>query len=318
MSTIATAELLEDAGAAASGEEFFRSPQFLAVEGVTHSLRIEAPEGELFAPLIVRGIPGTEERDAISPYGYPGVAAPEGMRVDPADVDFGPTGLVSVFIRHALGEPPLTGTSERSVVQVADPELPRKSRASDRQQIRRNERAGYESIVVPGPGVDPERTAAFNAAYEQTMHRASATDRYFFGEAYFARLLTSPRAWLALALAPDGDLAAGSLATLSDGTLHYYLSGTADDHLRASPMKNVVTALVDLSAELGAPLNLGGGIDPGDRLEEFKRGFANREHPWHTSEIITNQALYNRLASDRETEFFPAYRATEGSPESAR
>ena len=47
-------------------------------------------------------------------------------------------------------------------------------------------------------------------------------------------------------------------------------------------MKNVVASLVELAAELGAPLNLGGGITRGDRLEEFKRGFANRELPWCT------------------------------------
>jgi len=299
-----SAELLADGGRAAWSEEFFRSPDFLEVEGVTHTLQIS----ELLIPLIVRDIPGTDLRDAVSPYGYPGVAAPEGVRVDPDEVDFGPAGLVSVFVRHALGDPPLVGASERSTVQVADPDLPRKSRASDRRQVRRNEQAGYETVVVPGPEVGAERRGAFNEAYEQTMRRASAADRYFFGEPYFARLLSSPRAWLALALAPGGELAAGSLATLSDGALHYYLSGTADDHLRASPMKNVVTALVDLATELKAPLNLGGGIERGDRLEEFKRGFANREQPWHTSELITDPATYNRLAPDRQTDFFPAYR----------
>ena len=51
-------------------------------------------------------------------------------------------------------------------------------------------------------------------------------------------------------------------------------------------MKNVVAALVELSAGQGLPLNLGGGISRGDRLEEFKRGFANREQPWRTSEIV--------------------------------
>lgn len=304
-----TAELLSDSGAAAASEEFFRCPQFLAAEGVTHSLRIDSPEGELLAPLIVRDIPEAGERDAISPYGYPGFAAPPRVRVDPADVDFSSTGLVSVFIRHALGDPPLAGARERNTVQVADPALPRKSRAGDRQQIRRNERAGYEVTVTPGPEVTADQLGAFNDAYEQTMRRAGAAERYFFGEPYFARLLTSPRAWLAIAAAPGGELAAGSLATLSDDTLHYYLSGTGDDFLRDSPMKNVVTALVDLAGELGAPLNLGGGLEPGDRLEEFKRGFANSEQPWHTSEIITDEASYDRLSPDRSTEFFPAYRS---------
>ncbi len=105
-------------------------------------------------------------------------------------------------------------------------------------------------------------------------------------------------------------MAAASVAVRSDAMLHYFLSGTADPQLRDSPMKNVVAALCELAAELGLPLNLGGGLAPGDRLEEFKRGFANREQPWHTSELVGDPAAYERLSAGRETGgFFPAYRA---------
>ena len=128
------------------------------------------------------------------------------------------------------------------------------------------------------------------------MRRTGAAERYFFGAAYFDRILESPRTWLALARAPDGEIAAASIAARSDGYLHYYLSGSADSHLRDSPMKNVVAALVEHSAELGLPLNLGGGIARGDRLEEFKRGFANREQAWRTSEIVCDAAAYARLS----------------------
>jgi hypothetical protein len=92
--------------------------------------------------------------------------------------------------------------------------------------------------------------------------------------------------------------------------LHYFLSGTADDHLRDSPMKNVVARLVELAAEEGMPLNLGGGISEGDALEEFKRGFANRELTFHTSELVCDPAAYEELSAGRDAGgFFPAYRA---------
>jgi hypothetical protein len=143
------------------------------------------------------------------------------------------------------------------------------------------------------------------------MRRTGAAERYFFGAAYFDRLLESDRAWLALALGPEGDIGAASLTARSDGFLHYYLSGSADAHLRASPMKNVVAALVELSAELALPLNLGGGLSRGDALEEFKRGFANREQPWHVSEIVCNREAYDRLSAGRPaTGFFPKYRSS--------
>jgi len=54
----ARAELLADAGEAAATADFFRSPAFHAAEGVTHTLRIEAPGGELRGALIVREIDG--------------------------------------------------------------------------------------------------------------------------------------------------------------------------------------------------------------------------------------------------------------------
>ena len=333
--TPATAELLEDRGEAAASADFFRSRPFLDAEGATHTLRIAVPgSADLLAPLIVRQIGDGPERDAISPYGYPGLVeadrgrgharrslpavAPTGMpptlpTLDPAKIDFSATGLVSVFLRHRLGPPPLTGATERVLVQLADPTLAPKSRPSDRRQIRRNLEAGYELALVPGAETTPAQRAGFLIVYEQTMRRADAAPRYFFAAAYFDRVLEAERTWLALATAPDGELAAASIAAVSDGYLHYYLSGSADSHLPDSPMKNVVAKLIELAAELALPLNLGGGISPGDALEEFKRGFANRTEPWQTSEIICDPEKYDLLSKGHVPgPFFPAYR-TNGS-----
>ena len=309
--TRAKAELIEDGGAAAASAEFFRSPKFLEAEGATHTLRIETAEGaELLAPLVVRPIGEGPERDATSPYGFPGFAAPEGVVVDPAEVDFSATGLVSAFFRHRLGPSPLTGASPRNVVQVADPALPRKSRPSDRRQIRRNRERGYALELVPGARTDAAQRAGFVDLYEQTMRRTDAGRRYFFDPSYFDRVLAAERTWLALATDPKGELAAASIATISDGYLHYYLSGSADARLSDSPMKNVVAFLVDHADQLGLPLSLGGGIDRGDALEEFKRGFANREEQWFTSEVVCDPTAYERLSGGRDGDgFFPAYRA---------
>jgi len=323
----ARAELIEDRGAAAASDQFFRCRPFLDAEGVTHTLRIESDAGELLAPLIVRPIGEGPELDAISPYGYPGISRSgrtssryaEGSTtstggIDPGAVDFSATGLVSAFIRHTLEEPPpLAGSGERNVVQIADPELPPKRRSSDRNQINKNRRNGYETRIVPGPESGPAERAGFLEAYEQTMRRAGAGERYFFGAPYFERILESPATWLALALAPDGTVAAASIAARSDGFLHYYLSGSADSHLRDSPMKNVVAALVEHAAALALPLNLGGGLSRGDPLEEFKRGFANREQSWRTSELVCDPAAYARLSAGHDAgSFFPAYRAPRG------
>lgn len=317
------AQLIEDGGASAGGElgrrpaEFFRGAHFLDAEGATHTLRIETDDAELLAPLIVREIGDGPDRDATSPYGYPGftvvgTAPGEGDAppLDPAAVDFHRTGLVAVFIRHRLDLVPLAGATERNVVQIADPALKPKSRPTDRRQVRRNLEAGYTVDLVPGADTSPEQRAAFLDLYEQTMRRTDAAPHYFFGAAYFDRLLPADRTWLALASDPEGAPAAASIATVSDGYLHYYLSGSSDSHLVDSPMKNILARLIELSGELELPLNLGGGLRPGDALEEFKRGFANRTLTWRTSEIVCDPERYAELSGDRDAGgFFPAYRA---------
>ena len=229
---------------------------------MTHTLRIETEEAELSAPVLVREIDADGGRDAISPYGYPGAETGGRLPIDPERAGLSESGLVTAFLRHALGPPPLSGSSERNVVQIADPELPEKSRMSDRQQIRRNERRGYAVRLVPGPSTTAEDRAGFVAAYEQTMRRAEAAERYFFGAPYFDRILEAEGSWLALA-SVEGEVAAASILVRSDDYLHYYLSGTVDERLRDSPMKNVVAALVETSGETGLPLNLGGGIVQG-------------------------------------------------------
>ena len=306
----ATATLIEDSGAAAIGEEFFRSREFLTAEGVTHTLRIESEAAELLAPLVVREIEGSDARDASSPYGYPGLAGPAELRLDPCAVDWSATGLVSIFIRHRLDrDPVLDGATERNIVQIADPALPRKSRASDRRQIRRNAEAGYEVRRAAGPSASAEDRAAFLAVYAQTMDRAGAGERYRFGPGYFAELFSYGDSSLFVAEALGGEVAAASLVARGDSMLHYYLSGTADRFLSDAPMKNLVAAIVDYGEQRELPVNLGGGLRPGDSLEEFKRGFANRTEPFRTSEIVSDPEAYERLSSGRDSGgFFPAYR----------
>lgn len=308
----ARATLLEDGGAAAAEPgQFFRCPEFLEAEGTTHTLLIEAGGGASSAvPLIVREIEGTGGlRDATSPYSYPGGKV-AGEPIDPAAVDFSEAGLVSVFIRDRLGEPgALAGPTDRSLVMVSDPALERKSRMSDRQQIRKNETAGYTQEHCDGPASTPEQRAELLAVYTETMRVVDASDRYFFDAAYFDLLLTSPRTSLHICRGPEGDCAAAAIGVISDGFLHYYLSGTADEHRRRAPSKNLIVAFTDHAEELGLPMNLGGGVKPGDGLEEFKRGFANTELPFRTHELICDEGVYAELSAGRTDDgFFPLYR----------
>ena len=306
----ATATLIEDGGAAASEEgHFFRSPHFLRAEGTTHSLIVEAPS-ELALPVVVRDIPGGG-LDAISPYGYPG-ARSAGPAADPREVDWRTTGLVSLFVRDRVGDPPaFAGGTERAQVQIADPAQPSGVRKRLREQIRRNERRGWSIGVEPGDQAAPEDRAAFERAYAETMARTGAPERYLFKSSYFEELLGADGAWLVLAGREGERPSAGAIAVVSDGHLHYYLGGTADEALGDSPMKNLFASMTSLAGELGLALNLGGGIEPGDSLDRFKQGFANATAPFRTHEIVCDEEAYERLSrgSTGTEGFFPRYRA---------
>jgi Acetyltransferase (GNAT) domain len=306
------AHLIEDGGHAASDpEQFFRSPGFLEAEVVTHTLAIEG-DPELRLPVIVRPIEGSERRDAISPYGYPGAAQSPESPPEPGDVDWSETGLVSVFIRDRVGDHPcFAGGTLRSHVHVAEGTAGIRKRL--REQIRRNERRGWRVSVARGGDVPDGPRAAFEGAYGETMARTEAAERYLYPSECFGRLLRSERSWLLVAAPGEGaDGLAGAIAVASDGYLHYYLGGTADEALADSPMKNLFAAMIELGGELGLPVSLGGGVKPGDSLDAFKRGFAGDEAPWYTHEVICDPPAYEEFtaaAGQAPEGFFPAYRA---------
>ncbi len=307
------AALKADRGRAAETDDFFRSRAFFDAERVSHTLLVESGQAKVALPVLVREVPGSGLLDAVSPYGYPGGAV-RGARdqpPDPSAMDWSGVGLVSAFIRDRLGAPAcLAGATARSTVQVHDPSRERRLRSRFAEQIRRNGRLGYEVEMVPGPESSLRARSSFHELYIETMERADAAPRYFFEPEYLAGVLGDRRSWLALCRAPDGGAAAGAIVARSDGLLHYYLGGTATTHLSRSPFKNVVDAMVGLSDSEGVALSLGGGVSPGDGLEDFKRGFANAELPFHTHEVVCDELAYRRLSAGcDEGSFFPAYRA---------
>ncbi len=305
------AELIADRGAGAESADLFRSRPFFDAEGVTHTLRLDTPGRSAHVPLIVREIEGSELADAISPYGYPGaMVGGDGEPPSAEDIDWSATGLVSIFARERLGAAPwLASPRDRSRVLTHDPTLTRTVRPRLAEQIRANERDGWQLDLLAGPESTAADRDAFANAYEQTMRRADAAERYFFAREYFDAILSFERSWL-LAATREGEYGAAAIAAVSDGVVHYYLGGTADSARQASPFKNVVAAMLDLADELELVLNLGGGVVAGDGLEEFKRGFANSELPFHTHEIVCDAGEYERLAGDQPGNgFFPAYRA---------
>ncbi len=275
-------------------------------------MRIESPGRVASTAVVVQPTPDESQIDATALYGYPG-ATVKGSGAPPtaAEVDWSATGLVSLFARERLSGPALLARpTRRGTVLVHDPRPPREIRPRLAEQIRATARYGYEVEVVRGPESGPHDRAGFHAAYTQTMNRVEASERYLFPVEYMAGVLMFERSWLVLARTRAYGVAAGAIAAVSDGHLHYFLGGTAEFALDDSPFKCVVSAMLDLADEVGLPLNLGGGLAAGDGLERFKRGFANATAAFETHEAICDRAGYDELSAGRDPGgFFPAYRA---------
>ena len=311
------AQLIADGGRAAESDDFFRSRPFFDAEGVSHTLVVGGDgDDQIALPLLVNEIDDSGQRDAITPYGYPGatILNDRGSPADPAALDWSQTGLVSIFVRDRIGhEPCLRGATKRSAVQVHDPGRERRIRSRFAEQIRQNDRLGYHVEALRGPDTSVEQRVSFHHAYTETMHGVEAAERYFFEQDYFRTILGFDRSWLFLARSPERATAAGAIVVLSDGMLHYYLGGTAEVHRPRSPFKNIIESTIALADELGVRLNLGGGVKPGDGLEDFKRGFANAELPFNTHEIVCDPDAYSTLSEGREDSgFFPLYRQPRG------
>jgi hypothetical protein len=308
----AEAELIADRGVAARSDDFFRSPAFLEAERVTHTLRVRTADRTALVPLIVREIEGSDSRDAVSPYGYPGATVSgDGSPPGAGEVDWSRTDLVSIFARERLRAAPwLADARARSSVLVHDPARPRRIRPRLAEQIRANVRTGWTVSWTPGPDSPRADREAFAAAYVQTMRRAGASERYLYSREYVDTTLSFARSFLLVARRRS-EPGAAAIAAVSDGVLHYYLGGTADAARDDSPFKNVVAAMLDLADRLELPLNLGGGVDPGDGLERFKRGFANDQLTFRTHELVCDPDTYERLtpSAGPGDAFFPAYRA---------
>ena len=193
----ARASLIEDGGSEASEpDHFFRAPEFLEAEGVTHTVAIELEAGELRLPVIVRRSREVISLDATSPYGYPGRAGetPYG----PGRDRLGRHRAGQRFVRDRIGEPPsLANGTVRSEVQLVEGEDGIRKRL--REQIRSNERRGWLVESRQEGDVDAAALYGFEAAYSETMARTGAGERYLFSTEYFRAILRSRRSWLLLA-----------------------------------------------------------------------------------------------------------------------
>jgi len=312
--------------------DVYHLPQYVQLDarmagGTAAAFRYDEAGHVLLIPLIVRPVPDSDLRDAVSPYGYPG---PVSDHPDPAfwsragramsDL-LAEQGIVSAFIRlHPLLPAPAAALAETGTIvhhgktvsidlSLSTEQMWHQTHRTHRNQINKARRADV-SIVVDAW----ERLDEWIATYHANMRRVGADAFYFFGADHFhaLRAALGDRAHLAVALS-GGELLGGNLFFEYGGFMHTHLQSTRD-----GPVHHADKLLYDEIRRWGrdrgnAVYHLGGGVGgSADTLFAYKAAFAEGRHDYYTWRVITDPAAVEKLTGSMTPAAmggrFPPYR----------
>ncbi len=290
---------------------------------------------DFIIPLVERVIytNGSQEKDLVSPYGYPGIAYPENTDAEMVTTaiksfhaESFERGFVSSFIRlHPLYNnfvlPRLTGITQHAHGPTVSINLSlpladiRKSFAyNHKRNINRLAKEGFQVKINQW-----ECLPDFVDLYTQTMMRKRAKKRYFFSLHYFNQLKAMlPESIILVSVVNSkGQMAAGGLFTLVNRLAQFHLGGTNELFVGLSPSKLMMDAAIEACKYRDAhTLHLGGGYgsSSADGLFRFKSGFGHQLHSFSTLRFVHRRDMYtqllqsNSLAGKDAGAYFPEYR----------
>jgi lipid II:glycine glycyltransferase (peptidoglycan interpeptide bridge formation enzyme) len=238
-------------------------------------------------------------------------------------------GIVSAYVRlHPLLPTPLSalkivgevveqGDSLSIDLSITPDEMWAQTRHAHRRSINRARRAGYQVRI------DQEWTRfdEFIDAYGQSMERLGATEFWRLPRAYFHELRRALDGHIHLCVAEvGGAFTAAAVLTECDGIAEYHMSGTMDDHVKASPTKLIIDFARRWAKDRGnRVLDLTGSTRKGDSLIHFKLGFTPLLQTMYSWRVVADREEYDALvrcsparfisgAGPTDTGFFPVYR----------
>ncbi|GAA4587996.1 hypothetical protein BJY16_008412 [Actinoplanes octamycinicus] len=301
--------------------------------GAPAAFHFEQGARRLLIPLIVREIPGSELRDALSPYGYPGPvsdAAPHEAAFWRAACaalveTLRAARIISMFVRmHPLLNPPSPVLGEAGALvrhgetvsmdlTVSAEEMWSQTRGDHRNHINRARRAGTRVVFD-----DWGRLAEWVEVYHDNMRRVGAADYYFFTYDHLAALHDAVGDHMHLAVALEGDEVVGGNTFFEyDGIATGYVSSTRRARGRYAD-ELLYDSVRRWCKERGARVfHLGGGKGgANDSLFSYKAGFSPSRHPFHTWRVVTDPGAYRDLVLQRRpgadpadlSSTFPSYR----------
>jgi hypothetical protein len=309
------------------GHDVYHTPEYVELDaqlsaGTAAAFVYEDSGHVLLLPLVLRPVPGSDLRDAASPYGYPGPVSNAG----PDDTDFWKhacqtmvellctRGIVTAFVRmHPLLPAPLDtlggfgtivrhGQTVSMDLSLSLEEMWHQTHRTHRNQINKARRADVTIMVD-----DWSRLDEWVEMYHDNMRRVGASDYYFFTADHFRRLRAAlgDHAHLAIAYA-DGEVLGGNLFFEYDGIMHTYLQATRGTDVRYAD-KLLYDEIRRWGRERGNTVyHIGGGLGgESDSLFRYKAAFAEGRQDFHTWRVVTDPDSYAALVAACDGEDAP-------------
>ena len=143
-------------------------------------------------------------------------------------------------------------------------------RAEDRRRIW-SAISDWPIELLTGPKASAVRSE-FCAAYDQTMAKTGLT----MSPSDFDELVRDDRTFVIVVRTPDGQFASAEMVMTNGKYGHVPFGVSADEFRKQSPSVKSLAFAIYLAADRGVvKLNLGGGLEPGDRLEWWKLRFGS-------------------------------------------
>jgi hypothetical protein len=306
--------------------DMYHTPEYVTLDarlsgGTAAAYHYGDGAGRLLLPLILRDVPGTGRRDAVSPYGYPSAVS------DTADPAFWERAcaamagalraerIVTVFVRmHPLLAADLTALGRHGTLvrhgetismdlTASLDEMWRQTRSDHRNHINRARRDGIRVVFD-----DWSRLGEWVEVYHENMRRVGASAYYFFSRGHLEALHDAVGDRMHLTVTLQGDeVIGGNTFFTYDGIATGYVSSTRrapkrfSDELMYDEVRRWCKARGDRVFHLG-----GGKGGSEDSLFFYKAGFSPARHPFHTWRVVCDPEAYGELMRERRPEADPA------------
>ena len=295
-------------------------------------------------PLLIRdvelvGSDTARAKDAISPYGYPGIVLSPAARQTPGFVDCclarlreeaRARDIVSIFVRvHPWLNADLTSLVERfevtpngATVSIdldrPEPDIWSAMRKGHTNAINKATRVGYDVDI----GAVGDQFDDLALAYRETLERLGQASKDESDLDRLRRFASLDEARVAVARL-HGEVAGAYLFFECNGIVQMHLGGTRTEFMKLSPSHLLIHRVALWAKGRGNHIaHLGGGVGGSttDSLFKFKSGFSPTRCPYETLRIVTDRPRYERLIDARarhlgeprdsllRCEYFPAYR----------